>query len=128
MVSGAEAGAERPAEAIPGREPIKTSESDIGRQSKAHVVPRAPVFDWLSNEGVEFRHNAYFRPYWVDFLVGEVAIEVDGVRWHDPEKDALRDARIREYGVEVRRISARRILQEGPTVVCELLPGCSSVE
>lgn len=43
----------------------------------------------------------------VDFAnpVAKVAVECDGKQWHDPEKDAIRDAKLAKLGWKVYRIS-----------------------
>jgi very-short-patch-repair endonuclease len=46
---------------------------------------------------------------WVDFRVGKTVIEVDGAYWHDPSKDAVRDATLRKQGYRVVRVTEREV-------------------
>lgn len=83
--------------------------------------PERQVFDVLEASGIEFQHNAQIGKYFVDFLVGRTAVEVDGERWHDDAKDRLRDIEIEKVGITVKRFPARRIKNEGPQIVVQYL-------
>ena len=53
--------------------------------------------------------------YDLDFFIADylAAIEVDGAQWHNPERDAKRDARVlRTHGISTYRIPARDALRD----------------
>jgi very-short-patch-repair endonuclease len=81
--------------------------------------PERRVFDWLTERGVPFEHNASVGRYFVDFLIGKLAIEVDGEYWHDAARDAVRDKNIAAFGIVVVRIPAKRVLRDGPEIVLQ---------
>jgi very-short-patch-repair endonuclease/predicted DNA-binding protein (UPF0251 family) len=83
--------------------------------------PERRVFDWLASVGVQFKHNARVGRYWVDFLIGSVAVEIDGEYWHNAERDELRDAEIAKAGIVVVRIPANQVNKHGPRVVLEYI-------
>lgn len=59
-------------------------------------------------------------PYFADFANprASVVIECDGLRWHDAEKDAQRDAAMRSQGWAVYRFSGSRCM-ELPRIVTD---------
>ncbi len=50
------------------------------------------------------REKVVMDRYVVDFAIGKLLIEVDGTYWHDPAKDAIRDALLAGEGYTVIRI------------------------
>jgi very-short-patch-repair endonuclease len=62
-------------------------------------------------EGVKFRRQVPFGPYVLDFAcIGlGIAIEADGP-FHDPAKDAMRDAWLAERGLRVLRFTNEELL------------------
>jgi very-short-patch-repair endonuclease len=75
--------------------------------------------------GFKFRRQHMVDPYVVDFFCGEarLVIEVDGAA-HDgvgAERDAHRDARLRERGLSVFRVSADEVLGDAGAVVMGIL-------
>lgn len=62
--------------------------------------------------GVPYEWEHRFGRYWVDFYLLEtrIALECDEPYWHDAERDARKDAYIRErYDVEVVRLTSEQI-------------------
>ena len=56
----------------------------------------------------QFRPNAF---WWVDFLIlGRLIVEVDGAAFHDPQKDAIRDAELLRMGYRVLRFTYEEIV------------------
>jgi very-short-patch-repair endonuclease/predicted RNA-binding Zn-ribbon protein involved in translation (DUF1610 family) len=72
--------------------------------------PEQIVYDFLTKKGIKFEHNFRIGNYFPDFTIGNICIEVDGKRWHDPERDQKRDAIIASYGYTVYRFLAGRDL------------------
>jgi len=82
-----------------------------GNRSKMSF-PEKLAFDFLKKEKIEFIHNALIGKYFVDFLIGDVAIEVDGERWHDAKKDSIRDKEISLHGVKIFRFKAKDVVKD----------------
>jgi very-short-patch-repair endonuclease len=67
--------------------------------------------------GVKFRKQHPIGNYVLDFFCAEkrIAVEVDGIA-HDmgdrPERDAMRDAKLRSAGIEIVRISAFDVMRD----------------
>lgn len=74
--------------------------------------PEKVVFDYLKSKNIQFEHNKYISPYWVDFLIGNVIIEVDGKRWHNPERDRIRDKNLFNCGYKVYRFDSQSIIRD----------------
>src|SRR5437762_6827384 len=70
-------------------------------------------------QGLRFRRQTPIGPYILDFvcLRHRLVIEADGP-FHDPERDAIRDAWLSDQGFRVLRFSNREISAE-PYVVAE---------
>lgn len=76
------------------------------------TFPEKLVFDYLTLLNIKFKNNKFIKPYWVDFLIGEsLVIEVDGERWHNKEKDKIRDITLTNSGYRVVRYKAKDILK-----------------
>ena len=61
------------------------------------------------------------RSHRVDLLVlGGLVLEADGEEWHDPQKDAIRDALLRELGYQVMRFGYERIVFHIDEVIVEI--------
>jgi very-short-patch-repair endonuclease len=59
--------------------------------------------------------------YRADFLVGaDLLVEADGATWHDPEKDAIRDAALTALGFRVLRFPYERIMFDMERVLDEI--------
>jgi len=78
--------------------------------------PERLAFDYLTNENISFKHNAKIGKYFVDFLIGDIAIEIDGERWHDAQKDAIRDEKISLHGIKIFRFKAKEVLKN-PSII-----------
>ena len=86
--------------------------------------PEKIVFDYLEEKGIKFEYNKYKAPYFIDFLIGNLGIEVDGEYWHNKRKDydRNRDIVIKEkYGIDIIRFPASRVINEGPSIVDKVI-------
>lgn len=68
--------------------------------------PERIAFDWLTKYAINFEHQFAFENWFVDFRVGTILIEIDGMYWHDAEKDTLKDEVFKTAGFEIYRIKA----------------------
>jgi len=71
---------------------------------KKMSYPEQVAFDFLTRHNIAFEHNKKIDKYFPDFVIGKIIIEIDGVQWHDKEKDRIRDKIISSYGYSVVRI------------------------
>jgi very-short-patch-repair endonuclease len=86
---------------------------------RAMTLPEVLLWKLLKGQpmGVKFHKQHPIDIYVLDFFCAEkrIAIEVDGIA-HDmgdrPERDALRDAKLRTFGIEVIRLSAADVLRD----------------
>ena len=77
------------------------------------TYPEKIAYDFLTENEIEFEHNKKIGKYFPDFVIGNTIIEIDGARWHDQERDALRDKNLNELGFKVIRIDTKqRIIEE----------------
>lgn len=74
--------------------------------------PEQVAFDYLTASGVKFDHQRKIGPYYPDFVIGNIIIEIDGANWHDAEKDKLRDELLAQYGFKVYRIDTKERIVE----------------
>lgn len=56
---------------------------------------------------IPYLQEHYIHPYTIDFYlpIYQIAIEVDGVYWHNPEHDQQRDAYLQQKGITTLRIT-----------------------
>lgn len=67
--------------------------------------------------GVPLRQQVDIGPDRVDFVVGDrLVVEVDSRTWHDPLKDARRDARLGALGYRVLRFRYEQVMSDWPSV------------
>ena len=72
--------------------------------------PFSPIeriaFDALKIEGLKFHVEYPAMGYFLDFAIcgHKIGIELDGKKWHDPERDAIRDARLAGDGWVIIRV------------------------
>ena len=99
----------------------KTAIRAARRARQSPSVAEAIVWTFLRNGrlGFKFRREYPVLNYRLDFYCAEarLAVEFDGEQ-HDPVRDAVRDSRLAEIGIEVLRIPNRSffMLDEGPPV------------
>ncbi len=95
-------------------------------------LPEALLWRLLkgSPDGVHIRNQHPIGPYVLDFYCAKakVAFEIDG-RAHDmgdrPDRDAKRDAWLRDQGIEVVRISASEVLKSPEDVAESVVRYCT---
>lgn len=73
--------------------------------------PEKVAFDWLTENKIQFEHQKRVGKYYPDFIIGNTIIEIDGERWHDKEKDKIRDCFLSENGYTVVRIKAKELIE-----------------
>ena len=73
--------------------------------------PERVAYDFISCSSISFEHNKPIDKYFVDFCIGNIVIEIDGARWHNPEKDKVRDSIIESLGYKVYRIDSKERIE-----------------
>lgn len=65
------------------------------------------MYDALLKEKIEFKEQYHLEKYWIDFALPEfkIAIECDGVYWHNKEKDKIRDEELLKVGWKTLRFT-----------------------
>lgn len=76
------------------------------------TYPEKVAFDFLLRNNIKFDHQKQISKYFVDFLINNVVIEIDGARWHNKEKDAIRDSIIESLGYIVHRIDSKDRIED----------------
>jgi len=79
---------------------------------KKMSYPEQVAFDFLTRYNIVFEHNKKIDKYYPDFVIGNTIIEIDGVQWHDKEKDKTRDEVISSYGYTVVRILSSENIEQ----------------
>jgi very-short-patch-repair endonuclease len=93
-------------------DPMNHPNRRLAGNRKQMSYPERLVFDSLTAAGILFQHNLRVGRYYPDFVVGKRIFEIDGARWHNPERDAKRDAVLQEMGYTVERFPAKQILKD----------------
>lgn len=76
------------------------------------TYPEKLVFEYLTQNNVNFEHQVKIDKYFGDFKVGNKIIEIDGAYWHrDKDREQLRDSIIKSYGYEIYHIPAKNVLE-----------------
>ncbi len=80
--------------------------------------------------GLKFRRQHPIGPFVLDFYcpISRLAIEVDGMvheMGDNPERDARRDAWLRERGISVMRLAARDVLADLDAVLVAIVRRCA---
>ena len=91
----------------PNNHPNRILAMNKGKMS----YPEKLVFNYLTELGIDFKHNEYTKPYWPDFKIGKTIIEVDGKVFHNKEKDKIRDEKLNEMGYTVHRFDSQDIVR-----------------
>jgi len=79
---------------------------------KKMTYPEKVAYDYLTRYNIVFEHNKKIDKYYPDFVIGKLIVEIDGVQWHDKEKDSIRDEVISSYGYKVFRILSTENIEE----------------
>ncbi|WP_225421414.1 endonuclease domain-containing protein [Sphingomonas parva] len=82
-------------------------------------------------QGVKFRRQHPLGPFILDFYcpAARLGVEVDGAvhdMGNNPERDAKRDAWLREHGVTIVRFIAEDVIREPESVLKEILASCAA--
>jgi len=88
--------------------PAKYCTHDCYMKSRAETEPERKVRCSLESLGIEHEVQVRIERWTVDFLCGNVVLEVDGDYWHDKpevaEKDARKDAWLAANGYDLIRV------------------------
>jgi len=125
---------DRPQGETEGQLPRKRIERNVARARELRdrlSLPEALLWRLLkgSPDGVHFRSQHPVGDYVLDFYCARarVAFEIDGYA-HDlgdrPERDAARDAWLKEQGIEVLRIPAAEVLKSPEDVAESIVRYC----
>jgi very-short-patch-repair endonuclease len=81
---------------------------------KKMTYPERVANDWFVTNNILAEHNVKIEKYYVDFLVGNVIVEIDGERWHPigNEGDRIRDEVLSNLGYTVYRIRSKEKINE----------------
>lgn len=102
--------------------PEKHPNRILANNRKKMSYPERLVYDYLIDEKIPFIHNAPVLEFFVDFLVGDKIIEVDGERWHDVDKDKIRDCKIKNaFNINIIRLPAKVINEKGGSIVRNII-------
>lgn len=113
--------------------PRKKQPRNVARareQRQAMSLPEVLLWRELRQQkDVKFRRQHSIVPYFLDFYCAKakVCVEIDGIA-HDmgdrPKRDAMRDTKLREEGIEVVRIPATDVLADPHAVAESLVRYC----
>jgi very-short-patch-repair endonuclease len=98
--------------------PMNHPNRKLANNRKKMSYPERLVYDSLTAAGVDFEHGKQVGIYFPDFIIGKRIFEVDGARWHDSIKDAIRDKNLVALGYTVERIPAREVLKN-PNIILD---------
>jgi very-short-patch-repair endonuclease len=103
------------------------------RLRKEMSLPEVLMWQILKQRpwGLKFRKQHPLGEFVLDFFCSErrVIIEIDGIAHdmvHRPERDQLRDARLREAGFEIVRIPASEVLQDVTAAAEMIVRSCQA--
>lgn len=103
----------------PEKHPFRIMSGNRNKMS----FPERVVFNFLTGRGLVFDFNKSVPPYFPDFIIGSVIIEVDGKPWHSgarAEYDKKRDANLVSRGYRVFRFDAKAVVKD-PNIVLSAL-------
>ena len=75
------------------------------------TYPEKVAYDYLTKTGIEFKHQQKILKYYPDFLIGNIIIEIDGARWHNKERDNIRDCELTNVGFKIFRIDSKENIE-----------------
>jgi very-short-patch-repair endonuclease len=80
---------------------------------KKMSYPESIAYDWLIRNQIEFEHNKHIDRFYVDFVIDNFIIEIDGERWHplNNEKDIARDKILSNLGYTIHRIRSKENIE-----------------
>lgn len=88
----------------------------LAHNRKKMSFPEKLAYDYLVSKNIKFEHNKFVAPYWPDFCIGRVIIEIDGKRWRSPKSDKRRDRYLSSLEYTVFRFSAESIIRDVTTL------------
>lgn len=103
--------------------PEKHPNRILANNRKKMSYPEKVAFDWLNSNNIQFEHQKQIGKYFVDFFIQSLnsIIEIDGIRWHNKDKDAQRDKEILEhFGIKTIRISTSEKIEDRLSTIFSL--------
>lgn len=94
------------------RDPSSHPNRKLAGNKNKMSYPEKVAYEFLSRGNIKFEHQAKIESYYVDFLIDNLIIEIDGEYWHDDEKDAIRDKHLNTLGFIVHRVKAKSRIEE----------------
>lgn len=84
----------------------------LASNRKSWTYPEKVAGEWLDKNNIQYERNKKIDIFYPDFVIGSMIIEIDGKRWHDKQRDDLRDKRLNELGYIVYRIDAKENIEK----------------
>lgn len=76
------------------------------------TYPEKIAAKWLDDHHFKYEKNKNINGYYPDFLIDNIIIEIDGEYFHNNEKDAIRDEKLKALGYTIYRIKAKERIEE----------------
>lgn len=101
----------------------------LASNRKKWTYPERVAGTYLDEQGVEFDYNPKVGKYYPDFWIRgtNILIEIDGERWHDPDKDAIRDSTLLDMGYIVHRIKSKSDIRKELAIILSKISNTTSV-
>jgi len=109
---------------------LKLARKAIGKKHLGQTFIEQKVGWWLKKQNFEFIPQYYIKDdvgrMWVDFYLPtyNLIIECDGTRWHDEEKDKIRDERLASMGYRVLRLKENEIRNHFSDCISKIMTEC----
>jgi very-short-patch-repair endonuclease len=71
------------------------------------TYPERVAAEWFDANKIVYERNKKVGKFYPDFVIGNIIVEIDGERWHDTAKDAIRDSNLNDLGYVVHRIKSK---------------------
>jgi len=93
----------------------------LAKNRKKWTYPERVAAEYLDSREIKYEYNKKIGKYYPDFWIVDtnLLIEIDGERWHDPDKDAARDAVLNTLGYIVYRIKAKLDIHNELSIILE---------
>lgn len=91
---------------------LKIKKFHFNQYSNNYTSIELKIKNILDMYDISYQHNKQIYRYFPDFLILNKIIETDGIYWHNPEKDKIRDAKLLELGYDILRLSEYEINHE----------------
>ena len=94
--------------------PEKHPNRILSKNKSKMSYPEQIAFDWFISNQILFESQVKIENYYVDFIINQIIIEIDGEHWHleGNEKDRIRDERLKSLGFNIIRIKSKENIEE----------------